>query len=132
ARQIIEAFPEDRVPRYLLRDRDQIYGQEFSSRVTVMQIEQVITAPHSPWQNPYAERLIGSVRRDCLDHVIVLSEAHLRRILKEYFHYYHNFRPHLSLEKNSPVSIEAEPPPKGKLIAIPLVGGLHHCYRRAA
>jgi transposase InsO family protein len=97
-----------------------------------MQIEEVITAPHSPWQNPYAERVIGSVRRDCLDHVIVLSEAHLRRILKEYFHYYYNFRPHLSLEKNSPVPRELESPPKGKLIAVPLVGGLHHCYRRAA
>jgi len=84
AQQIIEAFPEETAPRFLLRDRDQIYGQEFRRRVHGMKIEEVITAPHSPWQSPYVERLIGSIRRECLDYVIVLSENHLRRILKSY------------------------------------------------
>jgi putative transposase len=97
-----------------------------------MRIEEVITAPHSPWQNAYAERVIGSIHRECLDHVIVVSEEHLRRILKEYFRYYHNSRPHQALEKNSPFPREIEAAAKGKIIAIPQVGGLHHRYRRAA
>src|SRR5215831_12494535 len=101
--QMIEAFPEDSAPGFLLRDRDSIYGHDFQRRVAGMQIEEVITAPHSPWQNPYSERLIGSIRRECLDHVIVLSEEHLRRILKRYFLYYQNSRPHQSLDQNSPI-----------------------------
>jgi hypothetical protein len=101
--QIIETFPEDTSPRFLLRDRDSIYGEEFRSRVKGMQIEELITAPHSPWQTPYVERVIGSIRRECLDYVIVLSEAHLRKILKQYICYYHNVRPHEALEKNSPI-----------------------------
>jgi putative transposase len=132
AQQIIEAFPEDSAPRYLLRDRDQIYGTEFRLRVKGMQIEEVITAPRSPFQNPYAERVIGSIRRECLDHLIIIGEDHLRRILRDYFDYYHNSRPHQALDRNSPTSREIEVPVKGKVIAIPQVGGLHHCYRRAA
>jgi putative transposase len=132
AQQVIEAFPEDTAPRYLLRDRDSIYGAEFQSRVKGMQIEEVITAPHSPFQNPYAERVIGSIRRECLDHLIVLNEDHLRRILQVYFIYYHESRPHQSLEQNSPLPREIEPPSQRKIIAIPQVGGLHHRYRRAA
>jgi putative transposase len=103
AQQVVEAFPEDTVPRFLRRDRDQIFAEEFRRRVKAMQIEEVLTAPHSPWQNAYAERVIGSIRRECLDHVIVLSEEHLRRVLKEYFRYYNHTRPHQSLEKNSPM-----------------------------
>jgi putative transposase len=129
---MIEAFPEDSAPRFLLRDRDSVYGNDFRRRVTGMRIEEVITAPHSPWQNAYAERVIGSIRRECLDHVIVVSEEHLRRILKEYFRYYHNSRPHQAFERNSPFPREIEAPTKGKVIAIPQVGGLHHRYRRAA
>jgi transposase InsO family protein len=132
AQQIIEAFPDDTSPRYLLRDRDSIYGAEFQSRVKGMQIDEVITAPHSPFQNPYAERVIGSIRRECLDQMIVLNEDHLRRILQAYFKYYRDSRPHLSLERNSPEPREIEPPSQGKIIAIPQVGGLHHRYRRAA
>jgi putative transposase len=90
AQQIIEAFPEETAPRFLLRDRDQIYGEEFRRRVAGMKIEEVMTAPHSPWQSPYVERLIGSIRRECLDHVIVLSEKHVRLILKSYFEYYYS------------------------------------------
>jgi putative transposase len=89
AQQIIEAFPEETAPQYLLRDRDQIYGEEFRQRIAGMKIEEVITAARSPWPNPFVERLIGSIRRECLDHMIVLSENHLRRILKSYFAYYH-------------------------------------------
>jgi putative transposase len=132
AQQIIEAFPDDTAPRYLLRDRDSIYGAEFRSRVKGMRIEEVVTAPHSPFQNPYAERVIGSIRRECLDHLIVLNEDHLRRILRSYFNYYHDSRPHQSLDRNSPTPREIEPPSQGKIIAIPQVGGLHHRYRRAA
>src|SRR5262245_18683731 len=119
-------------PRYLLRDRDQIYGAEFRLRVQGMQIEEVITAPRSPFQNPYAERVIGSIRRECLDYLIIIGEDHLRRALRGYFDYYHNSRPHQGLERNSPTPREVEGPAKGKVISIPQVGGLHHCYRRAA
>jgi putative transposase len=132
ARQLIEAFPEDSAPRYLLRDRDQIYGEEFRLRVKGMQIEEVITAPRSPFQNPYAERVIGSIRRECLDHLIIIGEDHLRRALRGYFDYYHNSRPHQALERNSPIPREIETPTKGKVVSILQVGGLHHCYRRAA
>ena len=132
AQQMIEAFPEDRAPRFLLRDRDSVYGEYFRSRITTMGIEEVLTSPHSPWQNPYVERLIGTIRRECLDHVIVLCEEHLRRILGEYIDYYHEARPHQSLGRNSPVPREVEGPAAGKVISIPHVGGLHHQYRRAA
>jgi putative transposase len=131
AQQIIEAFPDDEAPKYLLRDRDGIYGEYFRSRVAGMRIEEVITATRSPFQNPYVERVIGSIRRECLDHLIIINETHLRRILQEYFNYYHNSRPHQSLERNSPVPREIEPP-TGKVVSIPQVGGLHHLYRRAA
>ena len=98
-----------------------------------MRIEEVLTAPQSPWQNPFAERLIGSVRRECLDHVLVLGERHLRRILTRYFAYYHRARTHLSLDKDAPDGRPIEPPGLGAIIPIPEVGGLHHRYvRRAA
>ena len=97
-----------------------------------MGIEEVITAPQSPWQNPYVERLIGSIRRECLNHVIVLNEAHVGRVLASYLAYYHESRAHLSLERNAPVLRRVEHPSEGKVIAIPQVGGLHHGYRRAA
>jgi putative transposase len=132
AQQIIEAFPEESAPRFLVRDRDQIYGSLFRLRVAAMGIEEVITAAQSPWQNPYAERLIGSIRRECLDHLIVLNERQLRRILREYFAYYNEVRPQQSLERNAPEPREIEPPAKGKIISFPQVGGLHHRYQRAA
>ena len=92
AQQVIDAFPWDEAPRYLLRDRDSIYGASFRQHMRHMRIEEVVIAPRSPWQNPYVERLIGSIRRDCLDHMIVLHERHLRRLLIKYFHYYHHWR----------------------------------------
>jgi putative transposase len=98
-----------------------------------IRIEEVLTAPQSPWQNPFAERLIGSIRRECLDHVLVLGERHLHRILTSYFAYYHRARTHLSLEKDAPDGRPVEPPEVGKLVPIAEVGGLHHRYvRRAA
>jgi transposase InsO family protein len=102
AQQIVEAFPEDTAPKYMIRDRDGLYGDEFRRRVEGIGIDEVLTAPRSPWQNPYAERLVGSGRRECLDHVIVLGDRHLYRILKSYFAYYHRARTHLSLGKDAP------------------------------
>ncbi len=130
--QMIEAFPEDTAPRYLLRDRDGIYGNDFRERVEGMGIKEVLTAPRSPWQNPFAERLIGSVRRECLDHVIVLNRRHLRRILTSYFEYYHRSRTHLGLDKEAPIEREVQGPERGKIVAFPEVGGLHHRYERRA
>ena len=133
AQQIVDAFPNDSAPSYLLRDRDQIYGEQFRHRVKGMRIDEVLTAPHSPWQNPFAERLIGSVRRECLNHIVVLGERHLRRILIAYFAYYHRARTHLSLDKDAPAGRPIAPPGLGAIIPIPEVGGLHHRYvRRAA
>jgi len=132
AQQIVEAFPFDTAPRFLIRDRDGVYGEAFQRRVTSMGIEEVVIAPRSPWQNPYCERLVGSIRRECLDHVIVLNERHLMRILRSYLDYYLNSRTHLALERNSPIEREVELPHCGRVIAIPQVGGLHHRYRRAA
>jgi putative transposase len=132
AQQIVEAFPWDAAPKYLLRDNDCIYSCQFSNRVQGMNIREVKTAYRSPWQNPYCERLIGSIRRDCLDHVIVLNERHLRTILKSYLKYYHLCRTHLSLEKDCPEPRATDPPNNGKVIAFPKVGGLHHFYARKA
>ena len=132
SQQVVDAFPEDSAPTFLIRDRDSIYGEFFRRRVENMGIEEVPTAPRSPWQSPSVERLIGSIRRECLNHFIVLNERHLRRILSSYFTYYHESRTHLSLDRNSPIPRDVEPPERGRVIAIPQVAGLHHRYRRAA
>ncbi len=133
AQQIVEAFPDDSSPRYLLRDRDGIYGDEFRRRMKGMGFAEVLTAPRSPWQNPFAERMIGTIRRELLDHVIVLNEGHLRRRLRAYLRYYHQSRTHLALAKDAPEPRGVEPPDHGRIVALPLVGGLHHRYvRRAA
>jgi len=130
--QIVEAFPWDSAPKYLLRDRDAVFGSCFQQRVANLGMEQVLTAPRSPWQNPYAERVIGSIRRECLDHVIVFSEDHLRRLLATYFRYYHRWRTHLSLDMDCPDARPVQPPRWGEIIAVPEVGGLHHHYERVA
>ena len=132
AQQVIEAFPEDQAPRFLIRDRDSIYGDFFRQRVKHMGIEEVVIAYRSPWQSPYVERLIGSIRRECLCHVIVLNEQHLKRILSSYLEYYHEDRAHPSLDRNAPFPREIELPERGRVISIARVGGLHHRYRRAA
>jgi putative transposase len=108
AQQLIEAFPWETAPRYLLRDRDGVYGSEFRRRVASMGIEEVLTAAKSPWQSPYVERVIGSIRRECLENVVVLNERHLRRILAAYFDHYHRWRCHQGLAMDCP-----EPRPTG-------------------
>jgi putative transposase len=132
AQQILEAFPEDTAPRYLIRDRDQIYGECFRHHLRDLGTSEVLTAAQSPWQNPFAERLVGSIRRECLDHVIVLGEKHLRRILKGYFDYYLGSRTHLSLAKDAPTTRVVQGPEAGQIVEIPQVGGLHHRYERRA
>jgi putative transposase len=132
ARQIVEAFPEETAPTYLLRDRDAIYGEAFARCVNTMEIRQVITAHRAPWQNPFAERVIGSIRRECLDHFLVVSETHLRRLLRAYAAYYNITRPHQALDNHCPRLREAQPPALGRVVAIPQVDGLHHRYTRAA
>jgi putative transposase len=131
-RQLVEAFPYSTAPKYLLRDRDGVYGKEFARRVERMGIREVLIAPRAPWQNPFAERVIGSIRRECLDHCLILNDAHLRRLLRAYRAYYNTVRPHQSLDNNSPQPRIVEPSPRGRIIAIPQVGGLHHRYQRAA
>ena len=123
--QFRNAFPWDELPRYLLRDRDHAFDH-----VKTIGIQEVLTAPGSPWQNAYVERFIGSVRRECLDHVIVLTAAGLRRVLNEYVAYYSRTRTHLGLNKDAPVPRPVAPPTAGRVIAIPQVGGLHHRYER--
>ena len=130
--QLREAFPFDEVPRYLLRDRDAIFGEEFRRQVTDMGIHEVLSAPRSPWQRAHVERVIGSIRRECLDHVIVFQESSLRRILTSYFEYYHRSRTHLSLGKDSPEPRAIQPAEMGRVVAVPQVGGLHHRYERRA
>jgi transposase InsO family protein len=132
ALQIVQAFPWDTEPRFLLRDRDAIYGEEVRRALSNCGIEDVPTAPRSPWQNAYVERLIGSIRRECLDHVVILNEMHLRRVLREYLTYYEGSRTHLALAKDCPEPRVVEPPEAGEIIAIPHVGGLHHRYSRRA
>ncbi len=130
--QMVEAFPWDTAPRFLLRDRDGVYGHEFRRRIHGMAIEEVVIAASSPWQNPYVERLIGSIRRECLDHGIIINERQLRRLLKSYFAYYHGSRTHLGLEKDCPESRLVESPAQGPVRSEPMVGGLHHRYFRQA
>jgi transposase InsO family protein len=128
ARQLTEAFPWDEAPRYLIRDRDRIYGAIVKCRLRAMGIRDKPTAPASPWQNGFAERLIGSIRRECVDHFIVLGEAHLRRILRSYARYYNEIRTHRSLDKDAPASRLVQR--TGIISSRPILGGLHHHYFR--
>jgi transposase InsO family protein len=128
ARQVVEACGWEPVPSYILRDRDQAYGKAFTRRICAMGIRDRPTAPRSPWQNAYAERLIGSIRRECTDHIVVLGEQHLRHILLSYLNYYNTLRTHLSLGKDAPVprAVQAA----GMILPRPILGGLHHQYFR--
>src|SRR6266446_2568813 len=128
ARQITEAFPWNEAPRYLIRDRDQVYGVAVRHRLRAMGIRDKPIAPRSPWQNGFAERLIGSIRRECVDHVIVLGEAHLSRILQSYARYYNGVRTHRSLNKDAPVSRSVQR--DGVIRSRAILGGLHHHYSR--
>jgi transposase InsO family protein len=128
ARQITEAFPWDMAPGYMIRDRDRVYGTVVTRRLRAMGIRDKPIAPASPWQNGFAERLIGSIRRECLDHIIVLGEVHLRRILKSYARYYNETRTHLALDKDAPLSRTVKR--AGRILCRPILGGLHHEYVR--
>jgi len=128
ARQITEAFPWDMAPCYMIRDRDRVYGTVVTRRLRAMGIRDKPIAPASPWQNGFAERLIGSIRRECLDHIIVLGEVHLRRILKSYARYYNETRTHLALDKDAPLSRTVKR--AGRILCRPILGGLHHEYVR--
>jgi hypothetical protein len=128
----MQAFPWDTAPRYLLRDRDRIYGDTFRTQAANMAITEVLTAARSPRQSPCVERLIGSIRRECLDHMIVVNESSLRRQIASYIEYYHGSRGHLSLGKDTPDGRLVEPPELGRVVAVPKVGGLQHRYERRA
>ena len=132
ARQVTEAFPWDTAPRYLLRDRDSSYGESFRRQVDAMGITEVVTASRSPWQNAFVERVIGSIRRECLDYIVIFNERHLRRVLSSYVDYYHRTRTHLSLDKDCPDPRPVMTRRIGRVVAIPQVTGLHHRYERLA
>ena len=132
ARQLLEACALEEGPRYLIRDRDQVYGERFSRQAKTLDIRETVIAPRSPWQNAYAERVIGSIRRECLDHVVVIGERHLREILSKYVNYYNGTRTHLSLSKDAPEPRRVQLPSEGRVVKVPRVGGLHHEYRRRA
>jgi transposase InsO family protein len=128
AQQIVEAFPWETAPTYLVRDNDGAYGPVFTRRVRAMGIRDRPTSPRSPWQNPYAERLIGTLRRDCLDHVLIFGARHFRRVLAAYFAYYNERRTHLSLSKDSPAGRAIQR--HGAIVTVPILSGLHHTYAR--
>jgi transposase InsO family protein len=128
ARQLTEAFGWEHAPKYLIRDRDRAYGDVFTRRVRSMGIRDRPTAPRSPWQNGHAERLIGSIRRECLDHVVVFGERHLRHLLRSYMQYYNDARTHLSLSKDAPIPRAVQV--IGRILPTPILGGLHHQYAR--
>jgi transposase InsO family protein len=128
ARQITEAFPWDTSPKYLIRDNDQAFGVAFKARVRAMGIRDRPTSFRSPWQNGYAERLIGSIRRECTDHLLVFNAEHLRRILAKYAAYYNEVRTHVSLGKDAPLTRSIEN--YEEIVACPILGGLHHRYGR--
>jgi hypothetical protein len=128
AQQIMEAFPWDTEPTYLVRDNDGTYGQAFTSRVRAMGIRDRPISPRSPWQNPYIEHLIATLRRDCLDHVLIYGERHLRRVLTLYSRYYKETRTHLGLGKDAPLRRAVER--SGTIITTPILSGLHHRYAR--
>ena len=132
SRQVTEAFPWDTALRYLLRDRDASYGSEFYKRVDAMGITEVVTAPRSPWQNAFVERVIGSIRRECRDHIVIFNERHLHRVLSSYIDYYQRTQTHLSLEKDCPDPRLVMPPRIGTVVAVPEVSDLHHRYERLA
>jgi transposase InsO family protein len=128
ARQLTEAFPLDEAPRYLVRDQDRIYGDVTTRRIGAMGIRDKPIAPASPWQNGFAERLIGSIRRECVDHIVVWGEGHLRWILRTYARYYNDIRTHRSLDKDAPAFRPIQR--IGNIASHALLGGLHHCYVR--
>ncbi|MDJ0853192.1 MAG: integrase core domain-containing protein [Myxococcota bacterium] len=132
AQQLVEALPWEPGPRSLIRDRDRIYGKAFRQRAETLGLQEVVTAPRSPWRNAYVECFIGSLRRECLDHVIVLGERHLRRVGDGYVRHYNESRTHLGLAQDAPEGRPIQRRQLGRVVAVPEVGGLHHRYERRA
>jgi transposase InsO family protein len=132
AQQVVEAFPWQTAPRYLLRDRDGVYGIDFRHRVAALNIEEVLTAARHPWQSPYVERMIGSIRRECLDNVVVLHERHLHRLLSAYFDHYHRWRCHRGLALDCPEPRPIQSPEQGAVVEVTEGGGLYRHYERWA
>ena len=130
--QLIQAFPFDTAPRFIIRDRDSIYGAVVTATIKQIGSTQRVISRRSTWQNGYCERMVGTIKRDCLDHMIILNELHLRRVLRDYFKYYHEVRTHLALSKDAPIPREVEPPERGPVRSVPMVRGLHHRYFRKA
>ena len=128
AQQIVEAFPWDTAPTYLIRDNDGAYGRTFTNRLRAMGIRDRPISPRSPWQNAYVERLIGTLRRECLDHVLIFGERHLRQVLKSYSLYYNETRTHLGLCKDTPLPRAVQR--SGAIVTVPILSGLHHRYAR--
>jgi transposase InsO family protein len=128
--QLTNAFYDEKIPKFLIRDRDKIFGKACTQSVSALGIRPILTAYRSPWQNGYVERVIGSIRRECLDHLIIVNEGHLRRVLKRYIHYYNNQRTHLGLNKDSPEprTVQAD----GEIDRVAVANGLHHFYFRKA
>lgn len=132
ALQLVQAFPFDSAPKYLIRDRDGIYGEDVQNTIKFLGMKEKEISARSPWQNGYCERLVGTIKRECLNHTIIFSEAHARRVLKKYFAYYHDDRTHLGLDKDAPSVRAIEPPELGPVKRRPSVGGLHSRYYREA
>jgi transposase InsO family protein len=132
AEQVIEALDIERPSTILLRDQDRKFGDDFNEAMDGAGIKQILSAYRCPWQNGYVERVIGTIRRECLDHVIIIGGGHLRRVLDEYVAYYNRSRTHLGLEKDCPVSRPVESRDVGEIVAMPILGGLHHRYKRRA
>jgi len=132
AQQLSEAFPWEAAPGFLVRDRDRVYGPAFKDRLESLGIEEILTAPRSPWQNAFAERLIGTLRRECLDHVVVLNQRHLRRLLSDYLNHYHRWRCHRSLAMDCPEPRPVLGPQHGAVVEVAEAGGLYRHYERRA
>ena len=132
ARQLIQAFPFDSAPKYLIRDRDGIYGKEVRKAIKILGMNEKVISARSPWQNGYCERMVGTTKRECLHHLIIFSEGHARRVLKEFFQYYHDDRTHLGLRKATPSERKIEGPELGPVMRRPAVNGLHSRYYRQA
>ena len=131
--QVREAFPFDSTPRYLLHDNGSAFSRQFRRTLKNLGIESVRTAYRSPWQNPFIERVQGTLQREALDQLIILNERHLRRVLSVYVeNYYNTVRPHLSINRNAPIPREIDSPSNGRIVSTPILGGLHHSYRRGA
>ena len=130
--QIREAFLFGIEPRYLLHDNGSVFSKDFCKKLQDYGIESVRIAPRSPWQNPYVERVNGTLQRECLAHVIILNERHLQRVITEFIEYYNSARPHLSLDRNSPIPRDVDLAENGRVVSMAILNGLHHCYKRVA